>query len=367
MSSATITINQSGRDVVAPSISALSFSNVQQNSIRVSWSYTGGDAPTSTSIEWGINTSYSSGNRVLPAGDTVETITSLSAGVVYFFRVSASNAGGTGRSTGARSTAQPPQPVNGTADWNAPMDTGDTFGGETVITHGDFIVTALTDADGWNPLPSTVTAGQTFTQTRTRPTFSATAAELINQREQCGIRTSPSNGGAAGRCSNPDTAIGGFRSAGTRVFEPATQPVLVTSTVGNGGIQERQATGTLVAVTCTSYRASITRADPRVLWEAGAFGNSASQSLNLGGVACQPGSTTTSFAIVLAFDFVGANPVGSSATAAMAAANTFPQNSGDVVCVRDGTLTTLYNVTGAGTNVSLGGNAVALNEGVCTL
>ena len=70
-------------------------------------------------------------------------------------------------------------------------------------------------------------------------------ATFINRREQCELITSPSGGGNAGRCSNPDTAIGGYRSAGTRQVDAAISNQVVTGTVANGGVQENPTTGTL--------------------------------------------------------------------------------------------------------------------------
>ena len=128
-------------------------------------------------------------------------------------------------------------PVDGTADWGSPEDTGSLMGGVETFTYGSF--------NAYSPARNSVAYGSSFTQTRSRTVMRSVTATFINRREQCELITSPSGGGSAGRCSNPDTAIGGYRSAGTRQVDAAITNQVVTGTVANGGVQENPTTGTL--------------------------------------------------------------------------------------------------------------------------
>ena len=140
--------------------------------------------------------------------------------------------------TGISDTQDVSASADGTADWGSPMDTGDLMGGvETFTYSGGF--------GSYSPARNSVAYGSSFTQSRFRTTLLSRTATFFNRQEECELVESPVGTGSAGRCSNPDTAIGGFRDAGTRQVSPAVSGQVVTGTVANGGREDNPTTGTL--------------------------------------------------------------------------------------------------------------------------
>ena len=99
-------------------------------------------------------------------------------------------------------------PVDGTADWSG-YTLGTVVGGTAsgVYTVGTF-------ADDWMPL-SGPASQEMITQTR-----SATVTERYDNASRtdtrtCEVLTNPSGGGSDGRCSSPDSAIGGTDTPNT--------------------------------------------------------------------------------------------------------------------------------------------------------
>ena len=124
--------------------------------------------------------------------------------------------------------------VDGTAAYGGFVNIGGTSGGAVSFTYGSY--------GAYSPTTGTGPSNQEFvtvTQSRSRPTFRRVSAVTQLQRRTCQLVTSPTGTGVAGRCSNPDNAIGGTDSR-TITVTAATGPTSVTPTLANGGIQQRQ-------------------------------------------------------------------------------------------------------------------------------
>ena len=135
---------------------------------------------------------------------------------------------------GTNRATQPAVNADGTAAYGAFMNVGAQQGGTVSFTYGSF--GAYSPTVGLGPSDQEFV---TVTQTRSRPTFRNVTAVTQNQTRTCELVTSPTGTGVAGRCSNPDNAIGGTDSRTVTVMA-ASGPTSVTPTLSNGGLQQRQ-------------------------------------------------------------------------------------------------------------------------------
>ena len=172
--------------------------------------------------------------------DRVVTVTAASTGNTRPSSTGPAQSGDTatlvsGSNTGTSRRIENPsyvQPVDGTADWGPYSGTGSITGGTPtgVYTVGSF--------GNWMDDGTATASDEFLNEFRTAPT-----TERYDNASQDGIRTcnlvtSPSSGGNAGRCSNPDAAIGDTDTAPGH-FTNRMRQVSVTPTIANGGRQTR--------------------------------------------------------------------------------------------------------------------------------
>ena len=143
-----------------------------------------------------------------------------------------SNAGQTITITGITAQQAATPVVNGTADWS---DYGDEVrsGGTATGMFRDVIGT-------YSPDPATQPYGMTFEQTADVMRYVQYNDYIYTETRTCELVTSPSGGGVAGRCSNPDSAIGGTDTRTRTEARPEERGTDYTAT--------QNATGTLWSI-----------------------------------------------------------------------------------------------------------------------
>ena len=142
-------------------------------------------------------------------------------------------------------------PVDGTADW----DTGNTaeLG---AITGGTLDRYELGSFGEWEPAFVDQTTG--FEQTRTASSVTAVYTGATRDgRQTCVVQTNPAGGGSAGRCSSPNTAIGGTRDVDDFFTGLTRTETGITPTENNGGIETRDVTIEVTETTEPSTEAMI--------------------------------------------------------------------------------------------------------------
>ena len=125
--------------------------------------------------------------------------------------------------------------ADGTADWDVDgtVSSGSVTGGTPSRIY-------TVDTDSFSEYaPTTAASNVAFImQTRTTTVTELYVNATQNGQQTCEVLTTPTSGGDAGRCTIPDTAIGGTRIV-TGFFTSLGRDVTVTPTVANGGVQEQ--------------------------------------------------------------------------------------------------------------------------------